>query len=208
MIQSAQRSAWFRHISKGVALAASTGAAFVSIVTAMYSYGVLGKSESHQSIGNYGAAWVRLRPAIDTATAIGDTIHFAATIADKTGSILVGARPTWTTGDSSIAVVEADGSVIARGPGLTTVSVVVGDLVSHAKIFVRQQVAGVAVANPAGDTAVVLLEGIQLQLRARPLDARGHTVPDRVAQWHIDDTTVASLDAKGKIGRASCRERV
>ena len=209
MIQSAHRSAWFRHISKGVALAASTGAAFVSIVTAMYSYGVLGKSESHQSIGNYGAAWVRLRPAIDTAAAIGDTTHFAATIADKNGSILVGARPTWTTGDSSIAVVEADGSVIARGPGLTTVSVVVGDLVSHAKIFVKQQVAGVAVANPAGDTAVVLLEGSQLQLRARPLDARGHTVPDRVAQWHIDDTTIATLDAKGLLtGREAGRSVV
>ena len=72
-------SAWFNHISKGVAVAASTGAALVSIVTALFSYGVLGKSESHNSIGNYGAAWVRLRPTIDTATAIGDTIHFAAT---------------------------------------------------------------------------------------------------------------------------------
>src|SRR5256885_15429292 len=57
-----------------------------------------------------------LRPPTAPATALGDTIHYAATVTDKNGSILVGARPTWTTGDSSIAVVAQDGSVIARGP--------------------------------------------------------------------------------------------
>src|SRR5205814_8259914 len=31
------------------------------------------------------------------------SIHYAATVTDKNGSILVGARPVWTTGDSSIA---------------------------------------------------------------------------------------------------------
>src|SRR5437867_3984751 len=60
----AQKSTWFQHISKGVALIASTGAALISIITALFSYGVIGSSESHQSIGNLGAAWVKLRPAI------------------------------------------------------------------------------------------------------------------------------------------------
>src|SRR3954465_2771082 len=96
---------WLRHVSKGVAVVASTGAALVSIVTALYSYGVIGNRESHQTIGNYGAAWVRLGPTGHTANAVGDTVHFAATIADKKGSILIGASPTWTTGDSNVAVV-------------------------------------------------------------------------------------------------------
>jgi hypothetical protein len=197
---SSQKSIWYHHIGKGVALLASTGAALVSIISALYSYGMLGNSESHQSIGNLGAAWVRLRPAIDTATAIGDTIHFAATIADKNGSILVGARPTWTTGDSTIATVGADGAVIARGPGLTTVSAVVGTLVANSKVFVKQKSAGVLVSSPAGDTAVVLVEGGQLQLRARPLDARGHGIAQSGAiTWHVDDSTVAGLDAKGLV---------
>src|SRR5262245_37217444 len=150
---SSGKPSWFQHISKGLAVAASTGAALVSIITALFSYGVLGKSESHQSIGNLGAAWVRLRPTMDTAFAIGDTIHFAATIADKNGSILVGARPVWTSGDSTVAVVGSDGSVVARGPGSTTVQVVVGTLVANARVMVKQLVAGVAVVNPAGDTA-------------------------------------------------------
>src|SRR2546423_14675251 len=104
------RTAWVKHTAKLVAVTASSGAALVSIFTALYSYGVIGQSESHQSIGNIGAAWVGLRPAIDTASAIDDTVHFAATVTDKNGSILVGARPTWTTGDSSIATGLTDGS--------------------------------------------------------------------------------------------------
>ena len=88
-----ERAQWVKHTAKLVAVAASSGAALVSIFTALYSYGVIGAAESHQSIGNIGAAWVGLRPAIDTATAIGDTIHYAATVTDKNGSILVGARP-------------------------------------------------------------------------------------------------------------------
>jgi hypothetical protein len=198
MLSGIPKSSWFHHIGKSVAVAASTGAALISILTALFSYGVLGKSESHLSIGNLGAAWVRLGPAMDTATAIGDTIYFAATIADKNGSILVGARPTWTTGDSTVAIVRSDGAVIARGPGQTTVSAVVGALVARSQILVKQRVAGVVVSSTVGDTAVVLPEETKLHFRARSVDARGHTVArSSTVKWHVDDTVVAEIDAKG-----------
>jgi hypothetical protein len=196
---AARKTIWFRHVGKVVTLAASSGAALVSIFTALYSYGVIGQSESHQSIGNIGAAWVGLRPAIDTASAIDDTVHFAATVTDKNGSILVGARPTWTTGDSSIATVLADGSVIAHGPGRTMVSVVVGKLVTHSTIIVKQKVASVEVGRATGDSTIVLPEGAELQLRARGVDARGHEIDGLAATWHIDDNSVAALDSGGVI---------
>src|SRR6478752_9678761 len=111
-LSAEKKSVWFRHVGKAVTLAASSGAALVSIFTALYSYGVIGKSESHQTIGNLGAAWVGLRPAADTAFAIGDTIHLAATITDKSGAILVGAQPTWVSENPKVATVLNDGSVI------------------------------------------------------------------------------------------------
>ena len=201
-----ERTAWVKHTAKLVAVAASSGAALVSIFTALYSYGVIGAAESHQSIGNIGAAWVGVRPALDTATAIGDTIHYAATITDKSGSILVGARPTWTTGDSSIAVVLQDGSVVARGPGRTMVSVVVGHLVAHSTIVVRQVVAKVDVSRASGDSLIQLSEGAQLQLRARPVDARGYPIEGLETAWHVDDSGVASLDSTGLLtGRSAGR---
>jgi hypothetical protein len=199
-----ERTAWVKHTAKLVAVAASSGAALVSIFTALYSYGVIGAAESHQSIGNIGAAWVGVRPALDTATAIGDTIHYAATITDKSGSILVGARPTWTTGDSSVVL--QDGSVVARGPGRTMVSVVVGHLVAHSTIVVRQVVAKVDVSRASGDSLIQLSEGAQLQLRARPVDARGYPIEGLETAWHVDDSGVASLDSTGLLtGRSAGR---
>jgi hypothetical protein len=194
---AAKKSMWFRHVGKAVTLAASSGAALVSIFTALYSYGIIGHSESHQSIGNLGAAWVGLRPAIDTAYAIDDTVHYAATVTDNNGSVLVGARPTWTTGDSTVATVLTDGSVIAHGPGRTTITVVVGKLVTHSTIIVRQRVAAVEVGRASGDSVVVLPEGADLQLKARAIDARGHPINGLQASWHIDDNTVAALDSSG-----------
>jgi len=203
------RTAWIKHTAKLVAVTASSGAALVSIFTALYSYGVIGQAESHQSIGNIGAAWVGLRPAIDTATALGDTIHYAATVTDKNGSILVGARPTWTTGDSSIAAVLQDRSVIARGPGRTMVSVVVGSLVTHSTVVVRQTVATVEDGRASSDSLIVLSEGTDLQLRARALDARGHPVNGLEATWHIEDNSIASLDSVGVLtGKSAGRSTI
>ena len=205
----AKKTQVFKHAGKLVTVAASSGAALVSIFTALYSYGVIGSSESHQSIGNMGAAWVGLRPTIDTATAIGDTIHYAATVTDKNGSILVGARPVWTTGDSTIATVLQDGSVVARGPGKTMVSVVVGKLVTHSKIVVRQRVANVEVGRATGDSVIVLPEGAQLELRARPMDSRGYAIAGLEATWHVDDNSIAALDSTGLLtGRSAGRTTV
>jgi hypothetical protein len=193
----AKKAAWFGHAGKLVAVAASSGAALVTVFTALYSYGVVGESESHQSIGNLGAVWAGLRPTIDTASAIGDTLHYAATVTDKNGSILVGARPTWTTGDSTVATVLQDGSVIARGPGRTTVSVVVGKAVAHSRIVVRQRVATVELSKPSLDSSFTIPEGGQLQMYARALDSRGHDIGGLPASWHVDDSTVAGLDSTG-----------
>jgi hypothetical protein len=135
---------------------------------------------------------------VDTAAAIGDTLYFASTIADKNGSILVGARPTWTTGDTTVAVVRGDGGVVARAAGTTTVTVVVGALTATSRIVVKQRVAGVELTSSAGDSTVIA-EGAQLPLRVRALDARGNIVPGRQAIWNVDDSTVASLDARGVV---------
>ncbi|HMG70633.1 MAG TPA: Ig-like domain-containing protein [Gemmatimonadaceae bacterium] len=196
-------------MAKVVAVAASSGAALVSIFTALISYGVIGQAESHQSIGNMGAAWVGLRPALDTATALGDTVHFAATVTDRNGSILVGARPVWTTGDPNIASVLQDGSVIARGPGRTMVSVVVGKLVTHSTVVVHQRVANIDVGRAYGDSVIILPEGSELQLRARAMDARGYPIAGLEPTWHIDDSSVAALDSTGLLtGKSAGRTMI
>jgi len=188
----------FHSAGKLVAAGASTGAALVSIFSFLYSYGIIGKSESHQTIGNFGAAWVGVRPAIDSATSIGDTVHLAATITDKSGSILIGAKPAWATDNEKIATVLRDGSVIAQGPGMATITVTVGEVTARSRVFVRQHLASVDVRAVAGDTTPVIPEGDSRPLQATPLDARGHPIAGlSAARWHVDDSTVAALDSTG-----------
>src|SRR5204863_6157131 len=145
-----------RNAGTPVAMAASTGAALVSIASSLSSNGVIGKSASHQTIGNLGAAWVGLRPLADTAYSIGDTIHLAATITDKSGALLVGAQPTWVSENPRVAVVLADGSVIAEGPGSTTISVAVANLIARSRTVASQTVISVdGVGVPNHTTPVV-----------------------------------------------------
>jgi len=202
-------TARFTHAWRTVAAVASTGAAVVSLVSALYTYGVIGRSDAHQTIGNIGAAWVGVRPAADTALAVGDTLHLAATITDKSGSVLVGAHPIWTTDDARVAIVLGDGSVVARGPGATSVAVIVGGLVAHARVVVAQRVAAISVEAGALDSAVSVAEDGRLALHTIARDARGYTVAGVVPRWHIDDTTVATIDSTGTLaGRTPGRSIV
>ncbi len=203
------RGPWFSHAGRMVAAIASTGAAVVSLVSALYTYGVIGRAESHQTIGNFGAAWVGVRPATDTALSIGDTLHLAATITDRSGSVLVGAHPSWSADDPRVATVLGDGSVVARGAGATSVVVIVGGLAARARVVVAQRVAAVSVEAAALDSAVTVPEDARLPLHAVARDARGYVVAGIAPRWHIDDTTVASIDTAGIVaGHAQGRSIV
>lgn len=194
---SAARGPWFGHAWRTVAAIASAGAAVASLISALYSYGIVGRAESHRTIGSLGAAWVALQPNADTARAIGDTLHLATTITDRAGSVLVGVQPTWTSNDPTVAMTLADGAVIAKGAGATTIEVAVGSLVARARIVVAPAVASVEIEPGSGDSTVTLSEGGRLPLRAIGRDARGHPVHGLVVGWHIDDTTVATIDSTG-----------
>jgi hypothetical protein len=86
---------------------------------------------------------------------------------------------------------------------------VVGKLVTHSTIVVRQRVASVEVRRATGDSLIVLPEGAELQLVARGMDARRHPIDGLAAVWHIDDNSVATLDSTGVIfGRNAGRTMV
>lgn len=188
---------WYRQASKLVAAVASTGAACVSIVSFLHSFGIIGKSDAHRTVGNLGVAWVGVRPAADTATAIGDTLHLAATITDRAGAILVGTTPAWSSENPGVALVRNDGSVVAQGPGTTTITVAVGGRVARSRIVVRQRVASVEVLGADGTDEMTLRELDRQPLRARARDARGHAIADVVARWRVDDSSVVALDSAG-----------
>jgi hypothetical protein len=181
-------------VSLGAKLASAT-AAICTVVAFAYDWGVTG-SATRRSVGTFGATWVGLTPAVDTVTAIGDTLHMAATVTDKHGTAIVGVTTKWTVDHPEIVSVNPDGTLIAQGPGTATVLVTVGSLAARSTIVVRPVSAYVHVAT---DSAVTIPEGTARTISARSTDARGHVLTGRPVHWHSADTTVVGVDTTGAL---------
>ncbi len=177
-----------------VVAAVSSAAALVSVLSFARTYGMIGSSASHLTVGDIGAAWVGVSPTTDTVTAVGDTIHLAATVTDKSGSVLVGAAIVWSSDNPRVASVETDGTVIARGTGTTTIVVTVGERVARSRVTVKQVVSSVRLN---GDSTISISDGEQAPLAARGLDARGHPVGQRPVIWQSANPDVITVDTLG-----------
>jgi hypothetical protein len=182
--------------AKTFAAVASTGAAVVSILSFLNGWGLLGAPTVRENVANMGVRWIGIRPAADTARAIHDTLHLAATLTDKNGSQVLNARPTWTTENPQVATVSQDGSVIARGAGATTIIALIGEISARSRIVVQQTVARVQIA---GDSAIAMAEGDRRQLEVRAFDKRGYAVPSRPASWAAEAGAVVTVDSTGTV---------
>jgi hypothetical protein len=179
-----------------VARVVAVGAALGTVATSIHEFGLDG-AQTRRTIGNFGATWVGLAPANDTATSIGDTVHLAATVTDKKGTALVGTNIKWAIDHPDVAIVNPDGTVIAHSAGTATILVTVGELMARATIVVRPVAAHVHIAN---DSAVALAELATRPLSLVSTDARGHVITaTRSARWRSSDTSVAKVDTAGTL---------
>ncbi len=182
---------------KWIAATVSTLAALISILSVARTYGMVGEAGPTQlAIGPLAAAWVGLSPSTLTATSIGDTMHLAATVTNKSGSVLVGSWLQWSSDDSTIASVNADGTVIARAPGTTTIMLLVGNHIARARVTVKPEPYAVQFIP---DTGIVIAEGGHLRVRPHIVDANGFVIQSAKPTLRIADTTVAVADTSGLI---------
>lgn len=151
---------------------------------------------AHLAIGALGAAWVGLAPATATATSIGDTIHLAATVTNKSGSVLVGSWLQWSSEDTAVATVSPSGTVIARAPGTTTIMLLVGNLIARSRVTVKPEPFDVRFVP---DSGITVTEGGHARVRPHVVDARGYVIQSAVPVLRIADTTVATADSSGMI---------
>ena len=101
-------------------------------------------------------ASVIVAPPEATITALGDTLRLAAVGFDENGHAVEGAVFSWTSGDRSVATVDARGLVTAVAEGTATITANVEALSGSAEITVRE----IAVTGTDRDILVTLYKAM------------------------------------------------
>lgn len=127
----------------------------------------------------------------DTATVMaGDTIHVAATVTDTLGAT-VSVRPAFASSDERIAVVDGEGIVTGRSPGIVHVSARAGGDTARVTVTVTRGAASIVLA--AGPDSTVI--GNRFALPLAVLDSSGARLDDpRPISITSSDSLVAMVE--------------
>ncbi len=138
---------------------------------------------------------VAVSPATADLSALGATVQLTAEVLDQNGEAMAGMAVNWSSGDPSVATVDASGLVTAVANGSATITATVWSASGSAAVTVTQEVVAVAV-SPAADTVAA---GDTLRLAAEAADANGHPVAGTELDWASGDTLVAWVDNAGVV---------
>ena len=139
-------------------------------------------------------AAIAVSPALDSLFAIGDTAAFSAEARDANGHPVEDAEVIWTSEDTDVFTVNADGLATAVGNGTGTLRASFQQLSATAQVTVLQVVAAIAV-SPALDSLFAIGDTAAFSAEAR--DANGHPVEDAEVIWTSEDTDVFTVNADG-----------
>ncbi len=171
---------------------------FAALLTVLLNARTLGITDwlggTRLSFADHAAQRVLVSPRADSLFALGDTTLLAATVTDRLGAVLYGARLRWESQDTAIAAVDSSGAVVARGPGQTLVTAWVRERSASSLIRVRPRPARVIIP---GDSILRVRLGDTLQLAAVALDARGHRIGGTAPRWTSADTGLVRVDSIG-----------
>ena len=138
-------------------------------------------------------------PATAELAALGATVQLTAEVRDQNGQAMPAPVVAWSSGNASVATVNATGLVTAVANGAGTVTATSGAVSASARISVEQAISVVRVSRgslslPVGDTA---------RLSAMALDALGTEVTDAAFEWSSSAPSVATVDASGLVRAAA-----
>jgi alpha-tubulin suppressor-like RCC1 family protein/uncharacterized protein YjdB len=142
------------------------------------------------------AARLAITPSADTLSALGDTLHLAAAVADRNGFPVAGMDSgalTWRSLDPTVVEVVAPGHAVARSNGTARIVAVAGDVADTVQLAVVQRVARVTIGGVPSAPLTAL--GESATLTAVAYDASDQPVMGAAAAWSSLDAAVASVDA-------------
>ena len=140
-------------------------------------------------------ATVAVEPDTAAFSALGDSVRLAAEVRDQIGRVMDDVQVSWSSADTTVAIVDSAGLVTAAGGGATTVSAMAGEVSGEAVVTVMQSASSVVV-TPGSDTVTL---GDTLRLAAEAFDENGHTVAGAVFNWSSSNLSVAGVDDAGLV---------
>lgn len=185
----------FSHLWRWAAGVISVGAGLASILSDSDAIKAQMEPDTASPAALSAVRWVGISPGLDTARAIGDTIQLAVTAKDARGNALLGASNVWTSSDTTVATVDAAGTVVVRGPGSAAITVMVGGKGARSRIVVQQVPAGLGVP----DSTFRVPEGERGQLVGHVVDLRGHEIAGLYVRWHSANSSIAAVDSSGNV---------
>jgi hypothetical protein len=147
----------------------------------------------HEPVAGDFAAEVHLSILADTLL-VGDTLQLEASAHGANGLAVSDRAIRWTTSDPRVVEVSPQGRVTARGLGSAHITAQADTAKAVASIEVDS-----AIALRLSHTTAELQPGDTLRLSATIVAARGFAFSDRPIEWSTSDSTIAAVDANGRI---------
>ena len=153
----------------------------------------------HKDVTNASAVASIFMAPSNVSLLVGDTLTIVASEEDVNGLVITGAPITWSSGDTTIAVVNSSGHVTARKVGNVHISAVSGTAVGTTALSVvaalPPSISSITV-SPA--PAFVVVKGTQ-QLTAVVRDANGAVIPNLTVVWQSNNATYATVSSTGLV---------
>ena len=137
-----------------------------------------------------------ITPSASTLTSIGQTVRLTAVVHDQNGQPMPGANVTWSSGNGSVATVNAQGLVTAVGNGSTQITARSGNATASVAVTVAQSATHISVMP---ESATLMSIGATIQLAATVLDQNDQPVSGAVVTWTSSDESVATVSAQGLV---------
>lgn len=139
-------------------------------------------------------AAVELTVAVDTLTALDDTVRIEAVALDADGSPVPGRSVSWSSSDPGVLAVTDDGLATAIGNGDAAVMATVDGVTGTTSLAVYQ-VARTVTVSPG--TATLTTVGATTQYSAEAVDGNGNPIQGARFLWQSSDQAVATVDTAG-----------
>jgi serine/threonine protein kinase/RNA polymerase subunit RPABC4/transcription elongation factor Spt4 len=131
---------------------------------------------------------------LPTSVEVGDLFTLSADVRGSTQGSLPGVSVSWSSTDSSVAIVTG-GEVRALKAGTAVVSAAVGSVTNSISILVGEAAPVAILVDPA---SVEVASGQRQPLIARVQDKHGQDI-ERPIRWLTSDARVASVDREGTV---------